>query len=209
MRCKQCGGALHNRTGRLVVPDKLVAEVVVDDASFRKCRSCGELWYPPGTSRRITKARSAKIDEIVNSYPQRAFVTPGETAEMLGCSRQALHKNRKVLVGSIYSVLKGDRTRLFLRQSAEEYLRSGDGRFPLVSSGCAADGGEQHPVAVNALDPNVRKGGSILSKSSPEARPEIVSRVLDPSALRGMIDLLCREADYYPQPPYSKESMGG
>jgi hypothetical protein len=80
----------------------------------------------------IESQRKARIHELLSQFPIRDFINSADTAAILGISRQALHKNRRINHGFIYQLKFGLLT-LYLKQSVYQYKETGDGRFPLHS----------------------------------------------------------------------------
>jgi len=128
--CEKCGEEVIELNGRLELEDLYVGIIILKQASFSSCKNCHFL-YPVETLQQIEKAREILIQQYINDYPIRDFVTSGKAASMLGITRQALNKNRRIRRGFIYKVDKSDNCTLFLRQSVELYKKAGDGRFPL------------------------------------------------------------------------------
>jgi hypothetical protein len=130
MDCLQCGGAYTERSGTYSLPDRYVGEVLLQGVSYYQCDSCGAVLYSPQMARQIEAERSRMIQEILTRFPIRDFATAAETASILGISRQALHKNRRIRHGFIYQTTLGPST-FYLRRSIDHYRRFGDGRFCL------------------------------------------------------------------------------
>ena len=131
MECEECGGRVREVTGRLEFEDPYVGRIVLGTALFLKCGNCGQVLYPIETLRQIETERKDLIHQAVSNFPERDFVTSSEAAEFLGVTRQALNKNRRIRRGFVYRLAKSDDCTLFLKQSLEQYKKTGDGRFPL------------------------------------------------------------------------------
>jgi hypothetical protein len=130
MACEKCGGEVRELTGRLEFEDPYVGLVVLEEAPFLRCDNSHFL-YPVETLRRIERAREGLLGQFIGNYPEHDFMTSAEVANILGITRQALSKNRRIRRGFIYKVEKSDNCTLFLRQSVDLYKKTGDGRFPL------------------------------------------------------------------------------
>ena len=129
--CEKCGGEVREVTERLEFEDPYVGQIILDRATFLRCDKCGQALYPIETLRQIERAREILIRQAVTNFPERDFVTSSEAAAILGVTRQALSKNRRIRRGFIYRVTKSDDCVLYLKQSVERYKKIGDGRFPL------------------------------------------------------------------------------
>jgi hypothetical protein len=84
-------------------------------------------------SRAIETERNNRIQKILIQFPISDFISAGETASILGISRQALHKNRRINHGFIYKT-KFSGVTVYLRLSVLMFKKTGDGRFTLYPS---------------------------------------------------------------------------
>jgi hypothetical protein len=132
MQCSECGGKYIDTTEPLEVSDALVGLVRMEGVAYLKCRECGDRLLPRDAARALGLARDQKKKTLVGAYPYEEFVTAPEAQEILGMTRQAFSKNRRIKRGFIYSVGEG-RHKMYLRTSVEQFGRTGDGRFPLES----------------------------------------------------------------------------
>ena len=102
MRCNQCGGKYITKHGDLDLTDVYVGPFTVPAVEYLECEGCGDLAYSPETVLEIEKARKAALEEILQSFPLRDFVAANQAGVMLGISRQALHKHRRIRRGFIF-----------------------------------------------------------------------------------------------------------
>ncbi|MEA2039714.1 MAG: hypothetical protein U9N82_07750 [Thermodesulfobacteriota bacterium] len=131
MRCNQCGGRYIINHGNLELTDEYVGPFTVETVEYMKCNKCEDLAFPPETIKEIEKIRRLALDEKLQSFPLRDFVSAAEAATMLGISRQALHKHRRIRRGFIFQTQFSDKM-VYLRKSIELFKETEDGRFQLV-----------------------------------------------------------------------------
>ncbi len=133
MRCTECGTPMREaRQQPLRATFRGVGTVTLEAADYWECPSCGDTVLPDAAFEALDRRRASLQRALVNALPFAAsFVSAGDAARLLGVTRQALHKNRGVRAGLIYSVCLGRQT-FYVRRSIEEYLKTGDGRYPLV-----------------------------------------------------------------------------
>lgn len=130
MDCLECGGTYTKRSGAYSVVDDYVGYIIVDGVTYYECDHCGDILYSKAMAQAIESQRNQRIHELLNRFPIRDFITSADTASVLGISRQALHKNKRIGHGFIYQLKFGLLT-LYLKQSVHQYKETGDGRFPL------------------------------------------------------------------------------
>lgn len=133
MKCYKCGTMFREIHGDLEVIDDYVGPFWVEAVHYYKCDECGELLFPPETARAIEKSRDGRKDQLLKNRPLNAFLTASETAAILGISRQALHKHRRIRRGFIHQTRFGG-TIVYLRESVILFKRFGDGRISLDPS---------------------------------------------------------------------------
>jgi hypothetical protein len=131
MRCNQCGGTYTNKHGNLELTDDYVGPFTVEAVEYLECDGCGDLAYSPETLRKIEEAKGQALDEKLQSLPLRDFVSAAEATAMLGISRQALHKHRRIRRGFIFQTQFSEKT-VYLKRSVELFRDTGDGRFQLI-----------------------------------------------------------------------------
>ena len=100
------------------------------EVEYYKCDCCDDFLFPLETAQAIERSREARLREILLGLPLVDFVTASEAATLLGISRQALHKHRRIRRGFIFRVRFGDKV-VYLRRSLELFKAKGDGRFTL------------------------------------------------------------------------------
>jgi hypothetical protein len=145
MRCTECGGEIREVVMPVIMDMPFVGQVVSRPVLHEKCQKCGETMLPREASKALDEAYYAKERQLVEAFPVGDFVPAEGAAEMLGKSRQALHKDSKIRRGFVYRVMIGN-SWLYLRRSVEKYREDGDGRFDLTGQTCSAwrtDGASQ------------------------------------------------------------------
>lgn len=130
MDCLECGGTYTEKSGTYLLVDPYVGEIIVQGVSYYQCDNCGDILYSADMAQKIESERNKRIHEILKKFSIGDFISAAETASMLGISRQALHKNRRINHGFIYQTKFGPTT-FYLKQSVQKYKEFGDGRFPL------------------------------------------------------------------------------
>jgi len=130
MRCHKCGGNYRSVKGPLGIQDPYVGYFEVEVPEYLRCDSCGEYLVSGKWAEEIDRARSRRLVELLEAMPLREFVSSSEAARLLGISRQALHKNRRIRNGFIFHIPFGKGV-VYLRKSVELFKEKGDGRFPL------------------------------------------------------------------------------
>ncbi|MCK4548380.1 MAG: helix-turn-helix domain-containing protein [Candidatus Eisenbacteria sp.] len=133
MRCNECGGTYVPMRKPLQITDRYTGPLTVEGIEYLKCDRCGDYLFSPEAAKRIGEARAHALDTILQSQPLSAFVPAPIAADMLGISRQALHKHRRIRRGFIFQAGFGDKT-VYLRESVLRFKAAGDGRFPLWSA---------------------------------------------------------------------------
>lgn len=132
MKCTECGGTFRKRSGTLEFTDRYAGRFAVGIVDYHKCDDCGELLFSPDVARKVEEARGDKLRLALLNRPLGAFVSGTEAAELLGITRQAFHKHRRIRRGFIFQVAHGGKM-FYLRESVARFKQSGDGRFPLYS----------------------------------------------------------------------------
>ncbi|TRZ50631.1 hypothetical protein D4S03_06400 [bacterium] len=134
MNCLKCGSTYLPKKQKLVISDKYVGPISIENASYYQCEKCDEKLLPVATARRIDKRRQEMFREYLQNQPISAFFSASEMASFLGISRQALHKHKRIRKGFIYNTFFENRV-IYLRKSADLYKKTGDGRFDVSYSG--------------------------------------------------------------------------
>ena len=102
------------------------------DVDFWVCLECHERILPADTWAAADLEEERLIGERVAALPVGEFLSAAEAASLLGMSRQALHKHRRISRGFVYTIVI-DKKRLYHRGSLDRFMRTGDGRFQLGS----------------------------------------------------------------------------
>jgi|Deesub1362A_J573_1020465.scaffolds.fasta_scaffold09445_3 hypothetical protein len=133
MRCHNCGGSYKRFKGPLRIQDPYIGSFEVGIPEYLKCENCGEYLLPGRWAEEVDRARARKLEELLAARPLREFITASEAARLLGISRQALHKNRRIRKGVIFHTRFGGGI-VYLKKSVELFKETGDGRYPLWKS---------------------------------------------------------------------------
>lgn len=134
MKCTECGGDYKKiKDAKYRVDDAFIGTFTVPDVEFLKCGQCGEVLLPPETLAKIEKEESRVLDGLLQGMPISAFLSSAETADVLGISRQALHKHRRISRGFILQTSFGG-NKVYLKESVERFRKKGDGRFKLSAT---------------------------------------------------------------------------
>lgn len=174
MNCYQCGGVYERKSDLLTVFDFYVGRIVVRNTPYYECRDCHDTLYTEQMSRAIETQRNRRIHELLGELPLADFVSSNEATSILGISRQALHKNRRINHGFIYQTEFAGVT-VYLRDSVLRFGRTGDGRFPLQSHTYSPSTPYTKPT-VRFTDLALRELHQVLAKP--------MSRFVEQSSLR-------------------------
>jgi len=130
MNCYECGGVYQEKSDFLEILDPYIGKISIQGIPYYQCENCHDILYTEEISRAIEIKRNRRTHELINQFPIGNFISSTEAASILGISRQALHKNRRINHGFIHQIKFGGVT-VYLRQSVLQFKKSGDGRFPL------------------------------------------------------------------------------
>lgn len=130
MRCSECTGTYRKMHGKLTLIDKYVGQYTVPPIDYLECARCGGRLFSPAAAREVEAARERKLQGTLLSKPLAAFATATEAADLLGVTRQAFHKNRRITRGFIFQTGFGGKT-VYLRESIVRFKKTGNGRFLL------------------------------------------------------------------------------
>ena len=130
MDCCECGSTYLETQGLLQIHDLFVGPVTISHAHYYKCTNCQGLLYSVETAKAIDSARAERLEELLAARPIRDFVSATEAASMLGISRQAFSKNRRIRRGFIFQTTVSGSI-FYLRESVHRFKQAGDGRFLL------------------------------------------------------------------------------
>ncbi|HEX74566.1 MAG TPA: hypothetical protein G4N93_05385 [Dehalococcoidia bacterium] len=134
MNCLECGGIYMEKSGNYELVDPYVGKIIIQGVQYYQCDKCENILYSEAMAQAIESERNKRIREILSQFPISDFISAAETASILGISRQALHKNRRINHGFIYQTKICGLT-VYLKQSVQHYKKTGDGRFPLYFHG--------------------------------------------------------------------------
>lgn len=132
MNCYQCGGVYEAKSESLEIFDVYVGRILIRGIPYYECTNCHDILYTEQMSRAIETERSRRIHQLLGELPLADFVSSSEATSILGISRQAFHKNRRIKRGFIYQTKFAGVT-VYLRDSVLRFKRTADGRFPLQS----------------------------------------------------------------------------
>ena len=130
MQCVKCGGTYVETSDLLELDDPYVGKISIIGKPYFKCVQCDDILFTLEMAQAIELERNNRKKEFINHFPISDFISSSETASLLGISRQALHKNRRIRRGFIYQTTV-DRVTFYLKQSVIQFKKTGDGRFPL------------------------------------------------------------------------------
>lgn len=131
MKCLDCGIAAVEYAGNLALHNRTIGDFIVSDVTYQECPKCGEQFFSPETLGTIETTEKEIKESRLGQYPIAAFIGADTAARILGVSRQALHKNRRIQRGFIYS-RRFDGKIAYLKKSVELFKENGDGRFVLA-----------------------------------------------------------------------------
>lgn len=131
-RCHTCGELtlIYHQEKDIYIKDENVGIVTVLDVACWHCSNCGNALYTPETLDALLKVRQAKLLYYLYARPLSAFCTGAEAAAKLNMSKRELRLHPAVKRGYIYRVKKGVEW-LYLEESVQLFIATGDGRFPL------------------------------------------------------------------------------
>lgn len=130
VNCLECGNTYTEKSGNLVIDDQYVGKIIMSGIPYYHCDNCGDMLYSEQMAEAIESERNNRIQEILIRFPISNYISASDTSSILGISRQALHKNRRISHGFIYQTKFAGLT-VYLKRSVLQYYRTGDGRFPL------------------------------------------------------------------------------
>lgn len=133
MRCLNCGGKFENHNGSLKIENSIIGPFSIYDIEFEKCNECNKIRYTATTAKIIEERREKILAVKIGKLPVAEFIPAIEAANLLGISKQAFNKHRRVKKGFIYSFEFNDGRRMYHKKSVELFKQTGDGRFSLIN----------------------------------------------------------------------------
>ena len=130
MKCYNCGHDYAAHNGSLAICDEYIGAFTVHNLAYMMCGQCGDKRYTPAAAKQIENSRNAALSAVILSHPIKNFISSSEAASMLGISRQALHKHRRIRRGFIFQT-QFDGKKVYLKESVLRFKQTGDGRFPI------------------------------------------------------------------------------
>ena len=130
MKCRECGGTYRDREDSVFLADRYVREVSLEQLRFSECDTCKSRLFSLETAERIEGERERRLQTVLQSRPLREFVCAADACKILGITRQALSKHRRIRRGFIFQTQFGGKM-FYLRESVKRFKETGDGRFAL------------------------------------------------------------------------------
>jgi hypothetical protein len=130
MKCYTCGNIYDEHEGTLELHNKIIGNYNVYLAKYYKCAGCGALLFPKETAKKIASKEEEIRNNFIRKLPVDEFIVATEAADILGITKQALHKHRRIKKGFIYSAIIGGK-RLYNKKSVQLFKETKDGRFNL------------------------------------------------------------------------------
>ncbi len=130
MKCYNCGEKYTEHTGSLELPSKILSSFTVTNVTYYKCQKCNEIILTDSAWDIADKEENRIISQIVSSLPFNKFINASKAAEILGMTRQAIHKHRRIRRGFIYSSSHDGKIYYHI-DSVNLFKNTKDGRFPL------------------------------------------------------------------------------
>lgn len=118
------------KRGDLKLRDKILGDFIVTGTEYKECEMCGEKLYSPITIKAIEKAEDLRKKKLLLEKPLKEFILATEVAQILACSRQAIHKHKRIRRGFVHFVKYNGKI-YYLKESVELYKETGDGRLQL------------------------------------------------------------------------------
>lgn len=131
MQCQECGGTMKKVHGIYRINDKFAGVFTVPDIEYMECDRCDEVSFSLEEAKKISDCRKNTIQKKLRALPYGDFISAPEAAKILGITRQAFHKNKKIQRGFIYQTAFNTNDKAYLKRSVELFKEKGDGRFKL------------------------------------------------------------------------------
>jgi hypothetical protein len=130
MKCYTCGNIYNEHEGTLELHNKSIGSYNIYSAKYYKCEGCGALLFPKETAKKIASKEEEIRNNLIRKLPVGEFIVATEAADILGITKQAFHKHRRIKNGFIYSAILGGK-RLYNKKSVNLFKETKDGRFNL------------------------------------------------------------------------------
>ncbi|MDX9896485.1 MAG: hypothetical protein RBS34_13640 [Desulfofustis sp.] len=130
MKCTNCGSFYIELVGNIELTDDIIGPYTVKNVRYLKCEHCDGILLP-GDTWSIADQELLKITRyLIGQLPASEFIQAKAAADILGISKQAFCKNKRIKNGFIHSAIVNGRTG-YHRRSVELFRDTGDGRFKL------------------------------------------------------------------------------
>lgn len=130
MKCHSCGNDFIHQIGSLELPSKILGNFSINDVHYYKCNQCEEILLSDKAWLVADQEENRLTNEFLSNLPLKDFIGASKVALILGISRQAVHKHKRIRRGFIYSIKYEGKT-LYNIKSVNSFKDTGDGRFPL------------------------------------------------------------------------------
>lgn len=126
MKCIYCGNDMARKSGVYAGKVSFIGEVTIPNAEWDECEQCHERLFPAVLCQQLDTASAEKKRHLLRTgFVVDDYISVAETIQILGVTRQALHKNTRIYW------IENCGNRLYLRRSVEQYKATKDGRFNL------------------------------------------------------------------------------
>ncbi len=133
MKCYNCGTNLVEHNGNLEIPNAIIGNFSISNATYHKCADCDEILLSSSTWKTVDEEEKRITNSLLLNLPLNKFIGASPVAKILGISRQALHKHRRIRRGFIYSITYEGKIYYHI-ESVKLYKETGDGRLPLTQA---------------------------------------------------------------------------
>jgi hypothetical protein len=131
VKCYECGANYQQKHGTFELPNEIVGKYRLDSIDYMECEGCGAIFLDHESWKIADREEERILSKLIGNLSVSEFINATAAAEILGMSRQALHKHKRIRRGFIYST-KVDGRILYHKKSVELFKATGDGRFSLV-----------------------------------------------------------------------------
>ena len=129
-QCDECGALTKLTTGPYTTRTVNFGIVEVPGIPQYRCDACGAVDLPAGAASQVDAYLGRAEADAIARLPVGKFIDSAESTLLLGVSKQAFSKNRRVRRGFIYSRDVG-KFRLYYEPSVEAFKSTQDGRIKL------------------------------------------------------------------------------